>query len=88
MWMAKASQARCNMLNGLLVSAIGIIGVGWLAVKNYQPISLPCAVAATLLRTLPAVIAFPPLSVFWLAGDSYANRGSSSAQRVRIEPRW
>ena len=85
--MAKASQAHGDMLNALLVAGIGIIGVGWLVVKNYQPTSLPYAVAATLWRIV-AVIVFPPLSLFWLAGDSYANRGSSSAQRVCNEPRW
>ncbi len=33
--MAKASQVHGDMLNGLLVAAIGIVGVGWLVVKNY-----------------------------------------------------
>ena len=86
--MAKASQAHGDMLTALLVAGIGIIGVGWLVVKNYQPTSPPYALAATLWQIVPAVIVFPPLSLFWLAGDSYANRGSSSTQRVRIKPRW
>jgi hypothetical protein len=86
LWMAQAALAHGDTLNGLLVAGAGTLGAGWLLVSNCRRFRLPYALAATLLQIALAAIIFPPLSLLWLIGDNYANRGTSGAQRVRIEP--
>jgi hypothetical protein len=83
LWMLKAAEVHGNIWSGLLVAGGGAVGACWLLVTAYRRSSLLYASAAIVLQLALSVIAFPPLSIFWLIADQWANRDPSAAPRQR-----
>jgi hypothetical protein len=83
LWMAAAAKAHGDVLNGLLVTGLGLFGAGCILVNNYRRASPIYAAAATVLQLVLAVVLFPPLSLAGLIGANEHYRPPGGAQRQR-----